>query len=65
MGALAVPDLFIIIDPKNVSPLLNNTESPGRRVLKKAFNLLIVFQGEEEFCAWIEVLESSPETEEK
>ncbi len=65
IGKAEVPDLFIVIDPKNVSPRLSKPESPGWRLLKKEFNLPNVFHGKEALRAWVEVRESSPETEEK
>jgi hypothetical protein len=44
-----VPEAEMVIDSKNVSPLLNKIESPGLRLEKKEFSLFIVFQGVEGF----------------
>jgi hypothetical protein len=44
-----VPDFATLIDPTKVSPLLNNTESPGSKLVKKEFNLVIDFHGVEVF----------------
>ncbi len=65
IGALEEPDLEIVMVPKKVSPRFNNTKSPGCRLVKKEFNLFNDFHGVEEFWAWVEVLESSPDIAEK
>jgi len=45
IGLDDVPDIVAVIVPENTSPFLNKTESPGKRLEKKEFSLVIVFQG--------------------
>ena len=45
MGELIDPDLRIVIEPLNTSPLLNNITSPGCKLLKKEFSFFNVFHG--------------------
>ena len=44
MGAEEEPELEIFIAPEKVSPLLNRTESPGCKELKKELNFEMVCQ---------------------
>jgi hypothetical protein len=54
-----------MISPKKVSPHLNNTWSPGSRVLNIEFNLPIDLHGVEELLACELLYESLPVEEEK
>ena len=65
IGADEVPDVAIVILPGKTSPLLKRTRSPACRLLEKELSLVKVFQGVDELCAWVLVLESSPVEEEK
>ena len=65
IGLPSKPDFVGVIVPENKSPVLNKTESPATKLLKKEFNFVIVFHGVEGLRACMLVLESSPIEEEK
>lgn len=60
-----VPDLVTVMELSNISPLLNKTESPGKRVLKLVFSLEIDFRSVAGFCTSAAVLVSKPAEDEK